>query len=61
VEQVPAPPDMVEWMRAFAEEHYVPEPKKRKRPESFRGWKTGSASRRRVTTEKKRGGGGQGG
>ena len=36
VEQVPAPQDIVDWMRAFAEEHYVPEPKRRKRPESFR-------------------------
>lgn len=36
VEQVPAPPEVVAWMREFAESHYVPEPKKRKRPESFR-------------------------
>lgn len=36
VEQVPAPQEVVEWMREFAEAHYVPEPKKRKRPESFR-------------------------
>lgn len=36
VEQVPAPPDVVAWMAAFAEEHYVPEPRRRKRPDSFR-------------------------
>jgi hypothetical protein len=36
VEQVPAPSDVVAWMREFAEANYVPEPKKRKRPESFR-------------------------
>jgi hypothetical protein len=36
VEQVPAPPDIVEWVRAFAEAHHVVEPRKRKRPESFR-------------------------
>ncbi len=36
VEQVPAPPDVVEWMRSFADEHFVVEPKRRKRPESFR-------------------------
>src|SRR5690606_1093343 len=35
-EQVPAPPEVVAWMRAFAEEHYVPEPRKRARPASFR-------------------------
>ena len=32
VEQVPAPPEVVEWMRAFVDEHYVIEPKRRKRP-----------------------------
>jgi hypothetical protein len=36
VEQVPAPADVVEWMMAFAHGNYVPEPRKRKRPESFR-------------------------
>jgi hypothetical protein len=36
VEQVPAPPEVVEWMREFAEAHYQPEPKRRQRPDSFR-------------------------
>ena len=36
VEQVPAPPEVIEWMQAFAQEHYVIEPKRRKRPESFK-------------------------
>ena len=36
VEQVPAPAHVVEWMRAFVDEHYVTEPKRRKRPESFK-------------------------
>ena len=36
VEQVPAPPDVIAWMRAFADEHHVIEPKRRKRPESFK-------------------------
>ncbi len=36
VEQVPAPPHIVDWMRVFAEEHYTPEPKRRKRPDSFK-------------------------
>lgn len=37
VEQVPAPPQVVDWMRGFAEAHYSPEPKRRQRPQSFRG------------------------
>jgi hypothetical protein len=57
VEQVPAPPHIVEWMRAFAEEHYVPEPKKRKRPESFRRLEDRFGQPASVTTDKKRGGG----
>jgi hypothetical protein len=57
VEQVPAPEHIVEWMRVFAEEHYVPEPKKRKRPESFRGLEDRFGQPASVTTEKKYGGG----
>jgi hypothetical protein len=36
VEQVPAPPPVVQWLRAFVQEHYKPAPKQRQRPESFR-------------------------
>lgn len=36
VDQVPAPPAVCEWLRAFVEQHHQPEPKRRKRPESFR-------------------------
>ncbi|MDP3519625.1 MAG: DUF3305 domain-containing protein [Hydrogenophaga sp.] len=36
VDQVPAPGPMLEWLRAFVAEHYQPETKRRKRPESFR-------------------------
>jgi len=36
VEQVPAPDAVVQWMREFADQHMVVEPKRRKRPESFR-------------------------
>jgi len=57
VEQVPAPPDIIEWMRAFAEEHYVPEPKKRKRPESFRRLEDRFGQPASVSTGKKQGGG----
>ena len=60
VEQVPAPPHVVEWMRAFAEHHYVPEPKKRKRPESFKRLEDRFGNPVSVTTEKKYGGGGEG-
>lgn len=57
VEQVPAPEDIVEWMRAFAEEHYVPEPKKRKRPDSFRPLQDRFGNPASVSTGKKYGGG----
>ncbi len=36
VEQVPASPEVVAWLLAFAQEHHVLEPKRRKRPDSFR-------------------------
>lgn len=36
VEQVPAPDAVVQWMRDFADAHRVVEPRRRKRPESFR-------------------------
>jgi hypothetical protein len=56
VEQVPAPPEVVEWMRSFAEEHYVPEPKRRKRPESFRPLSDRFGNPASVSTGKKYGG-----
>jgi hypothetical protein len=55
VEQVPAPPEVVEWVRAFAAEHYVIEPKRRKRPESFRPLTDRFGNVASVSTEKKRG------
>ena len=57
VEQVPAPAQVVEWMRAFADAHYVPEPKKRKRPESFKRLEDRFGQPASITTEKKFGGG----
>jgi hypothetical protein len=36
VEQVAAPAPVVAWLQAFVDEHHVSEPKRRKRPESFR-------------------------
>ena len=35
VDNVPLPPDRIAWLQAFTEEHYRPEPKKRRRPQSF--------------------------
>lgn len=60
VENVPVPPEIVEWMRAFADAHYVPEPRKRKRPESFRRLEDRFGNPASVTTGKKYGGGGEG-
>jgi hypothetical protein len=58
VEQVPAPPEVVEWMAAFAREHYVAEPKRRQRPQSFQPLVDRFGNAARVSTDKKRGGGG---
>jgi hypothetical protein len=35
VEQVPAPVDVVDWVRTFVQANYTPEVKKRQRPQSF--------------------------
>jgi len=35
VDNVPLQPEWREWLQAYADEHYKPEPKKRKRPASF--------------------------
>jgi hypothetical protein len=53
VEQVPAPADVVEWMLAFAQEHHVAEPRKRKRPESFKRLEDRFGNPVAITTEKK--------
>jgi len=53
VEQVPAPPEVIEWMLAFAREHYVAEPRKRKRPESFKRLEDRFGNPVSVSTEKK--------
>lgn len=57
VENVPAPPQVLEWVKAFADAHYVPEPRKRKRPESFRRLEDRFGNPASVTTGKKYGGG----
>lgn len=62
VEQVPAAPEVVEALRAFVAGHYQPEPKRRKRPDSFRPLQDRFGNPASVSTEKQRGaGGGTGG
>jgi hypothetical protein len=57
VEQVPAPADVIEWVREFALEHYTPEPRKRRRPQSFKQLEDRFGNPASVTTIKKFGGG----
>jgi hypothetical protein len=35
VDNLPLPAEVVAWLQAFTEQHYQPEPKKRRRPASF--------------------------
>ncbi len=35
VDNVPLPADLVAWLQAYTDEHYRPEPKRRRRPQSF--------------------------
>ena len=35
VDNVALQPELVEWLQAYTDEHYRPEPKKRRRPQSF--------------------------
>jgi hypothetical protein len=35
VDNVPLPTQLTDWLKAFADEHYRPEPKQRRRPASF--------------------------
>ena len=57
VEQVPAQPEVVQWLRGWVAENYQAEPKRRKRPESFRPLVDRFGNAASVTTEKKRGAG----
>ena len=60
VENVPAPHDVVVWMRTFAEQHFVPEEKKRQRPQSFQRLTDRFGQPASVSTQSKRRGGGGG-
>ncbi len=55
VEQVPAPAEVIDWMRAFAEQHHALEPKRRRRPDSFRSLVDRFGNAASVSTEKKPG------
>lgn len=61
VETFPAPEDIVSWVRAFAQTHHVPEPRKRQRPQSFQRLTDRFGQPVSISTEgKRRGGGGAG-
>lgn len=60
VEQVPAPPEVVAWLREFVAQHYQPEVKRRQRPASFQTLTDRFGNPARISTDKRRGGGGGG-
>lgn len=57
VEQVPAPGFVVDWLNIFIRTHYVPEPKRRKRPVSFQSLQDRFGNPASVSTLKSYGGG----
>ncbi|MBC7598042.1 MAG: DUF3305 domain-containing protein [Polaromonas sp.] len=60
VEQVAAPLDVVEWVQAFVDTHFVLEAKRRQRPQSFKSLVDRFGQPARVSTDKNSGGGGRG-
>lgn len=60
VEQVPAPPQVVQWLQQFVNEHHVLEAKRRQRPQSFKTLQDRFGNPARVSTDKNFGGGGRG-
>ena len=61
VEQVPLPPEVITWLQAFVDEHFVMETKRRKRPESFKRLEDRFGNPVSISTEKDKGGGFPGG
>jgi hypothetical protein len=55
IEQVPASPDIVEWVREFAKQHYTPEVKRRQRPQSFQALTDRFGQPAKVTTSDRSG------
>lgn len=60
VEQVPAPPDVVQWVQNFVKQHHVLEVKRRQRPQSFKSLQDRFGNPARVSTDKTLGGSGRG-
>lgn len=60
VETAAAPPDVVAWLHAFAQQHFVPEPKRRQKPQSFQRLTDRFGQPVSVSTEGKRKGGAPG-
>jgi len=56
VDQVPAPAEVVDWLRGFVAEHYRAEPKRRQRPDSFKPLTDRFGQPVRISTDKPRGG-----
>lgn len=54
VENVPAPPEVIAWAHEFAVLHFVPEEKKRQRPQSFQRLTDRFGQPAAVSTESKR-------
>ena len=61
VETAPAEPEVVQWLQAFAEQHFVPEPKRRQRPQSFQRLTDRFGQPVSISTEGKRKGAPRGG
>ena len=57
VETAPAEPAVVQWLQSFAEQHFVPEPKRRQRPQSFQRLSDRFGQPVSISTEGKRKGG----
>jgi len=57
VDQVSAPPEVVDWLRGFVDATYQPEPKRRQRPQSFQPLTDRFGQPVRISTDKQRGGG----
>jgi hypothetical protein len=54
VDQVPAPEDVVSWISVYAQAHWELEPKRRKRPESFKTLQDRFGNPASVSTDKAR-------
>ncbi|MCB1978320.1 MAG: DUF3305 domain-containing protein [Burkholderiaceae bacterium] len=55
VDQLPADPAVVLWLQAFVDQHYRPEPRKRRRPQSFQALQDRFGNPASVSTTKQRG------